>query len=321
MYSSFEGTGYGQQVPGYAAEPQPGHQFFTSDGGDASQTTGHMGGQQQMMGGQQMQPVSGQMQPMGGQAMQPMQMQPMGQPMQMHMGGQTQPMGTGQMQMMGGQMASIGGHMNGQMMGQAAAAPGAVQSQGLARNLSATLLGEGDPNEPPILVELGIDFEHIRQKTKIVLWPRSSQMVDPKLRDDMMNDDDFAGPLLFCITLATLLLFNGKIVHGTIYGVFVVGLVGLWAVFNLMSPKGIDIYRTASIIGYSLLPIVGLAALSIIVELRGFVGALCMPLAVGWCSVAASLFFVAALDASDRRWLLAYPIALFYTCFALITVF
>ena len=39
------------------------------------------------------------------------------------------------------------------------------------------------------------------------------------------------------------------------------------------------------------------------------------------CANAASLFFVAALDADDRRWLIAYPVALFYTCFALITVF
>ena len=48
---------------------------------------------------------------------------------------------------------------------------------------------------------------------------------------------------------------------------------------------------------------------------------LCIPLAVLWCAYAASLFFVAALEADDRRWLLAYPVALFYTCFALISIF
>jgi len=53
----------------------------------------------------------------------------------------------------------------------------------------------------------------------------------------------------------------------------------------------------------------------------GLAGALCVPVAVLWCSNAASLFFVAALDADDRRWLLAYPVALFYTCFALIAIF
>jgi hypothetical protein len=71
----------------------------------------------------------------------------------------------------------------------------------------------------------------------------------------------------------------------------------------------------------SLLPIVFLAALSVLFEMRGLAGAVCIPIAVLWCANAASLFFVAALDADDRRWLLAYPVALFYTCFALISIF
>ena len=66
---------------------------------------------------------------------------------------------------------------------------------------------------------------------------------------------------------------------------------------------------------------VALAALSIPLDLRGAVGVLFIPLAVGWCSNAAALFFVISLEADDRRWLVAYPVALFYTCFALITIF
>ena len=108
---------------------------------------------------------------------------------------------------------------------------------------------------------------------------------------------------------------------GTIYAVFLIGCLGIYAVLNLMSHKGIGLSCTASVIGYSLLPIVFLAALSIPVEMRGVAGAVCIPLAVLWCAHAASLFFVAALEADDRRWLIAYPVALFYTCFALITIF
>ena len=178
-----------------------------------------------------------------------------------------------------------------------------------------------------------------------MLWPKRSKLAPGS---PIVGDDDFAGPLLFCVVLGTLLLFKGKVHFSTIYGVFVTGWLGIWAVLNLMSPKGIDVYRTASVIGYSLLPIVFLAAVSIPIEMRGFAGALCIPTAVLWCSNAASLFFVAALDADDRRWciarraaprvalqlrdppplplapcrrLLAYPVALFYTCFALITIF
>ena len=151
-----------------------------------------------------------------------------------------------------------------------------------------------------------------------MLWPKRSKLVSTS---PIVMDDDFAGPLLFCLVLATLLVFQGKIYFGNIYGVFLVGLLGIWATLNLMSHKGIDMLRTASVMGYCLLPIVFLAALSIPLDLRGVAGAICIPLCVLWCANAASLFFVAALDADDRRWLLAYPVALFYTCFALITVF
>ena len=43
--------------------------------------------------------------------------------------------------------------------------------------------------------------------------------------------------------------------------------------------------------------------------------------AIAWCSNAAALFFVVALEADDQRWLIAYPVMLFYTCFALFAVF
>ena len=75
---------------------------------------------------------------------------------------------------------------------------------------------------------------------------------------------------------------------GTIYAVFLIGCLGIYAVLNLMSHKGIGLSCTASVIGYSLLPIVFLAALSIPVEMRGVAGAVCIPLAVLWCAHAAS---------------------------------
>ena len=68
-------------------------------------------------------------------------------------------------------------------------------------------------------------------------------------------------------------LLPWKVHFGTIYGVFGVGLVGIWAILNLMSMRGIDMLRTASVMGYCLLPIVILAALSIPIELQGLAGA------------------------------------------------
>jgi len=186
----------------------------------------------------------------------------------------------------------------------------------LPHNLSVTLLGTSDEDEPPILEELDINFRHIYHKTLSVLWPQRA-----KLDQAVINDSDFAGPILFALVLGTLLLFKGKVYFGSIYVVFVTGLVSLWAVLNLMSSKGIDLYRTASIMGYCLLPIVFLAALSIPIDLQGTAGAVLVPIAVIWCTNAAALFFVVALEADGQRWLLAYPVMLFYTCFALIAIF
>jgi len=290
------------------AAPQlpPTGQMGAGGHGYSGQPSGQMGGQMSGYGGQ----MSGQMGgPVGGYGGQ--------------MSGQMGvPMGVDPYsRQLDGQMS---GAMSGRMSGATSGGTGYGGASynddkgSMKRAISATLLGGGEPDEPPILVELGIDFAHIREKTKIVLWPRRA-MIAPG--STMGNDDDFAGPLLFVVLLGTLLLFKGKVQFGAIYGVFVTGWLGIWAVLNLMSPKGIDVYRTASVMGYSLLPLVMLAALSIPVNMTGFAGALCVPVAVLWCSNAASLFFVAALDADDRRWLLAYPVALFYTCFALIAIF
>ena len=60
----------------------------------------------------------------------------------------------------------------------------------------------------PFLADLGINFQHIKEKTKIVLWPKRSMLTSTS---EIVQDDDFAGPLLFCLALATLLLFKGKV--------------------------------------------------------------------------------------------------------------
>lgn len=92
-------------------------------------------------------------------------------------------------------------------------------------------------------------------------------------------------------------------------------------ILNLMSETGIDIYKTASVLGYCLLPMVLLAGLSLILNVNSVVG---YGLAVGtifWCTFASSLMFVTLLGMKDQRVLVAYPVALVYTCFALMTVF
>ena len=167
-------------------------------------------------------------------------------------------------------------------------------------------------NEPPLLVELGIDFSHIRRKTMSALTPMRS------LDAALMSDGDLAGPFVFCFALGFLLMLTGKLHFGYVFGFGVVGCLAMWLLLNLLTQKenGIEVHVVVSVLGYALLPIVLLSAVQVLVH-----AAALAPFAVGWCTVTATRFFESALDARDQRWLIAYPVFLLFACFALITVF
>ena len=98
----------------------------------------------------------------------------------------------------------------------------------------------------------------------------------------------------------------------------------MYALLNLMSPPEtpITVLCTASVLGYSLLPMVLLAGVSVLFSLNsGVVGFILVGLTVGWCSISASKLFVTALQLNKQQALIIYPCALLYGVFALLTVF
>ncbi|KAI0958665.1 hypothetical protein AcV7_004415 [Taiwanofungus camphoratus] len=155
----------------------------------------------------------------------------------------------------------------------------------------------GFEGEPPLLEELGINFSHIQAKSLAVLNPL--RRVDERI----MDDADLAGPLLFVLCFGTFLLRASP------------NLV------TSMASACIDAYRVVSVLGYCLLPMVGVGALSVMVTLDGSLGYILSILSILWCTYAASGIFVAVLRMSDQRFLVAYPIGLLYGCFALLSVF
>ena len=76
-----------------------------------------------------------------------------------------------------------------------------------------------------------------------------------------------------------------------------------------------------SVLGYCILPIVGLAALGVLFSLQGWPGTVAAVGAVGWCSLSASKLFVTAFNMQEQQLLVAYPCSMLYAVFALITVF
>ncbi|XP_063724977.1 protein YIPF5-like [Symsagittifera roscoffensis] len=172
-----------------------------------------------------------------------------------------------------------------------------------------------DEDEPPLLEELGINFSHIQQKTLAVLHP--TKAADPAA----CQDNDLAGPLVFALAFGATLLLAGKIHFNYIYGIGVMGSLGMYMLLNLMSVDGCGFLGVVSVLGYCLLPMVGLSSVAVFISLKGSFGLIMSILCVGWASLASSKLFVSALTMNGQQMLVAYPCALVYGVFALLTVF
>ncbi|CAH0479592.1 unnamed protein product [Peronospora belbahrii] len=173
-------------------------------------------------------------------------------------------------------------------------------------------------NEPPLLEELGIHFEHIWAKTVSVLLPTK------QINEHILDDADLAGPLVFCFLFGTCLLLAAKVHFGYIYGFGVLSCLFMYLLMNLLSPeRTIDIYRVCSVLGYCLLPIIGLAAINIVISVKdlGIMGFVLASVCTLWSTHTASRFFEKALYMTEQKYLVMYPTMLVYACFVLIAVF
>ncbi|KAH9260842.1 hypothetical protein BASA81_001309 [Batrachochytrium salamandrivorans] len=197
--------------------------------------------------------------------------------------------------------------------------PPPASSSFVTSGVSSTRFGLSTlDGELPLLMELGVDFTRILEKTKSALFPMGT--IDPVL----MSDGDLTGPFVFCLLLGFLLLFAGKLHFGYVFGF---GVAGCWAIYmllNLLCPKSsIELHVVFSVLGYALLPIVLLALVTVFVTLKqgGVLAFLLVPPSVLFSTFTATRFFEATLNAREQRYLIAYPVLLFFACFALITVF
>ena len=229
----------------------------------------------------------------------------------------------------------------------------------LSQGLLAAFGTSGYPGEPPLLEELGVNFLHIRQKTWAVLNPFKSSQASPATTpkaptDPSSSSTDMAGPILFCLLLGTFLLMSGKLHFGYIYTVALIGTVVLYFTLNLMTPSSplpspsssgftIGFSTVASILGYSMLPLVFTSAIGVFLRMDTIPGYVVAAFSIAWCTYSASASFVAVIGneeikdnnttggstintsdnggLSEIRLLVAYPLALFYGVFSVLTVF
>ncbi|CCH60391.1 hypothetical protein TBLA_0C05940 [Henningerozyma blattae CBS 6284] len=186
---------------------------------------------------------------------------------------------------------------------------------------------KGYPHEPPLLEEIGINFDHIITKTKMVLIPTSSN--NNGISQEILNDSDLSGPVIFFLLFGLFLLMAGKVHFGYIYGVALFGTVSLHNLSKFMSNNDsnninnnkLQFFNTASILGYCFLPLCILSSIGIFHSLDNTAGYVLGGLFVIWSTWSASGFLNSLLQLTNARLLIAYPLLIFYSVFALMAIF
>ncbi|MCJ1409973.1 hypothetical protein MMC19_004058 [Ptychographa xylographoides] len=218
---------------------------------------------------------------------------------------------------------------------------------GLRTGWLAAFGTEGYDGEPPLLEELGVNFGHIKVKTLTVLNPFAH------IDQHIMDDSDLFGPVLFFLLFGFFLLFSGKVHFGYIYGLALVGAVSLHTIFSLMSNPLLDtahpsmtspgmsgmggmgssmhetqdavstltFFRSTSVLGYCLLPLVLTSFVGVALPMDTAVGYILTSAAVAWCTYSSSGMFCAVGRMRSMRPLVAYPLMLFYVGFGIMGIF
>lgn len=197
----------------------------------------------------------------------------------------------------------------------------ALKSSSTSKNAMSSYY-EDYENEPPLLEELGVNFPHIYSKSRAVLFPFSQTA--KTLQHEVMDDDDLAGPLAFALGLGGELLLSGKLHFGYVYGFGISGWIAMTLLLNLLNINGaVNALKVVSILGYALLPVNFLAGLNVVWRIgkMGWVGVVLAVLTIGWCTAAATRLFERGCDMRSQRFLVAYPAALLYSAFVMITIF
>lgn len=175
-----------------------------------------------------------------------------------------------------------------------------------------------------MLEELEIYPARIMEKSLAVLNPFHAK----GLADDgdyLFKETDLAGPIAFCLALAVCLFMSGsKVQFGYIYGLSVISVIVMWMLIKLMMCNDtpyVTISNVASILGYSILPIVWLSILGIFLTLNNRVGIILAGMSVFLSSAASSRIFCLMTGDKNQRYLIAYPCSLVYIIFVLLVLF
>ncbi|KAL3597662.1 hypothetical protein D5086_009299 [Populus alba] len=151
-------------------------------------------------------------------------------------------------------------------------------------------------DEEPLLDELGIHPDQIWKKTKSILNPFR---VNPTFH----KDSDLSGPIFLYLSFCLFQLLAGKIQFGVILGWIVVSSIFLYIVFNMLAGRhgNLNLHTCTSVIGYCLLPVVILSAVSLFVPQNGPLRFGIAGVFVIWATRACTNLMVAVADGGEEH--------------------
>ena len=179
-------------------------------------------------------------------------------------------------------------------------------------------------DEAPLLEELGINIQHMMLKSKAVVFPFSrfgGDQIDPAV---ICQDGELVGPVCLLLALGGEMVLTGKLQFGYIYIYGLFGCITMTFVVNLISPtESVSFWTVTSIMGYALLPVNILALVKIVVvnliNLQTL-GNILGTLTVLWSTLASTRLLELGCHLRDQRYLILYPLLLFYSAFVMMTI-
>ncbi|XP_027367222.1 protein YIPF5 homolog [Abrus precatorius] len=195
---------------------------------------------------------------------------------------------------------------------------GAATTSFPAPHFTPTPSSSNFDDEPPLLEELGINTKQIWNKTTSILNPL--RVANP---NNLHDDADLSGPVLLVMSFGLFQLLAGKIHFGIILGWVTVSALFLYVVFNMLAGRNgtLDLYRCVSLIGYCMLPMVMLSALSLFLPQGGLAISVVAVVFVVWSTRACTSLLVQVARWDEHPGLVAYVCFLIYTLFSLLVVF
>lgn len=167
-----------------------------------------------------------------------------------------------------------------------------------------------------------------------------------------MDDSDIIGPLIFLVCFGFLLALSGKLHFGYVYGLSLMGSTSLHFIISLMTPSADDDpadvapvpsgatpyganpganqhelsstltwSRSASVLGYCLIPLLVTSVVGVFMPMDMPLGIVLTSAAIMWSTYSASAMFCAVGRLRSMRGLVAYPLALFYVGFGIMSIF